>query len=461
MELANGIFYRQYGDITLLRNVPKRMDYVFSGIVSDFLDYIKLNPGCEISHLCDSLSKEYALEDRLSFDEDMRVFAEQLTEVGILRKIEEKKTQPDEDLREQARSIARDEHLIFSATLEITYRCNEKCIHCYVDDKVDESQELTLAEYDKLLDELWDLGCHNILLTGGEITVRKDFLDIVEMAVKKGFCVDVYSNGLALNAKHIERLASLCVNSVSFSLYGPDAKTHDAITGILGSFERSLFSLMMCKCAGIDIYVKTPVMKQNYASLEELMNLGKMLGVEICTSMVVTASHSGCPAEHFRLMDSKKYQHVTELALEFEPDNEVLVSEYGHEVGLCGAGAISLSIDPFGNVMPCNAIYIPMGNIRDKSLREIWENAPLLDFLKNLKFQDVCPKKGNCEDARWCAMCLGSAYSENKTWGPTPDICLMAQGIHRANLEFARKIKSRKGGERHEGDENLFQACND
>ena len=383
MNLGNGVFYRRYGDITYVRNVPQRMDYIFNGIASDFLDYIKCHPNCKIEDLCNALAEEYELDNRFLFDEDMKSFASELNEIGILHKIN--KPQPEEDLRDYVRSVVKETRNIFSATIEITYRCNERCIHCYVDDKIDKNQELTLAEHEKLLDELWELGCHNILLTGGEVTLREDFLDIVQIAIQKGFCVDVYTNGLKLTETHIKRLASLYVNSVSFSLYGPNEKIHDAITGVPGSFNRSLFNLMMCKCAGIDTFIKTVVMKQNYSYLEEIMELGKLIGVSVNTSMVITASHTGRDSKQFRLMDAKKYQHVTELSLEYESNNEFLVNVEGHEIGLCGAGSISLSIDPFGNVAPCNAIYKSMGNIREKSLRDIWEQSPILDFLNNLR----------------------------------------------------------------------------
>ena len=178
-------------------------------------------------------------------------------------------------------------------------------------------------------------------------------------------------------------------------------------------------------------------MKQNYDVLEELLQFSKIAGISINTSMVVTTSHKGMPSYCFRLMDAEKYQRVTELSVLYDIVEGNVVCPEGHDPGLCRAGITGLSVDPYGNVMPCNAINESMGNIREKSLADIRSSAPLLKELSELTFQKVCPKSGGCEYARWCAMCIGSAHSENGVWKPTSDVCLMAQGIYHANQKLA------------------------
>lgn len=434
MKLEKGVYFRQYGDITYLRHVGQRRDFILGGIANDFLEFVRSHPGCSTDELSAALAKEYELDDPEEFVHDMSSFEQELTELCILENPMGKKV--EESVIDYVRNMALAEGKFYSATLEITYLCNENCVHCYADSDIDLSKELTLAEYRNLLDQLWELGCMEILFTGGEVTLRKDFLDIISYAVEKGFVVDVYTNGLALKQEHILRLAELCVNSVSFSVYGPDPQTHDGITGVPGSFDQALKNMLLCKCAGLDTYAKTVVMNQNYDGLEDLFRLGQLAGISINTSMVVTASHKGRPADGFRLMDPEKYKTVTELSMKYDISGDASPCPDGHEIGLCGAGSFSLSVDPYGNVMPCNAIHLAMGNIRQKSLREIRDDAPLLHTLSELRFEQVCPSKGNCKHARWCAMCLGSAYSEKQSWKPTPDICMIARGVHSANLNM-------------------------
>lgn len=75
--------------------------------------------------------------------------------------------------------------------------------------------------------------------------------------------VDIYTNGLYVDDGMMDRLISLRPNSISFSFYGGKAEDHDAVTGVPGSFEKSLRTMMTCKCAGIDTFIKTVVIKQN------------------------------------------------------------------------------------------------------------------------------------------------------------------------------------------------------
>ena len=398
MKLGRGVFFQKYGEMTYLRHVGQRKDYVFGGIAYDVLHYLRENPDCQLREMCDDLAEEYELEDRESFDADITVFVEQLNSLGILSQPSTHKS--SDFLLEQVHAACIEQKQLFSLTLEITYRCNERCIHCYVDDDAQEDQELTLEEYKALLNEAREMGCINVLLTGGEVSMRKDFLDIAEYAANKGFCVDIYTNGLTLQPKHVQRMTEICVNSVSFSLYGPNAEIHDSITQIPGSFERSLKSALLCKCAGLDVFIKTVVMKQNYDVLEELLQFSKIAGISINTSMVVTTSHKGMPSYCFRLMDAEKYQRVTELSVLYDIVEGNVVCPEGHDPGLCRAGITGLSVDPYGNVMPCNAIHESMGNIREKSLADIRSSAPLLKELSELTFQKVCPKSGGCEYAR-------------------------------------------------------------
>lgn len=431
MELEHGVYFQQYGDVTYLRHTKQRKDYLFGGSAKSILDALAAHPGHSLEELLAALADVYDLEDCPSFQAEVKSFVDQLEEKGILKSARPQAAPPD--LPSVAREHAVQNHQLFSVTLELTYRCNERCVHCYVDDPADAGRELSLEEYRALFDQLRALGCISVLLTGGEVTMRKDFLEIAQSAVDKGLCVDVYTNGLSLSIAQIERLAGMGLNSVSFSLYGPDAQTHDAITQIPGSFDRTMRSMLLCKCAGLDVYAKTVVMKQNYDRLEDLMRLGKLLGISINAGMMVSVSHGGKPADAFRLMDSEKYQKTAELIHAYDIAGDCQLEPEGHDPALCGAGSTGLSIDPYGNVMPCNAFHESMGNIRSCSLKEIWDDAPFLKTLSKLSFEDVCPQKGGCQYARWCSVCIGALYSEHHAWTVTPDVCLMACGVSRAN----------------------------
>ena len=127
--------------------------------------------------------------------------------------------------------------------LELTYRCNEQCVHCYcVVEHGKEAEaakrELTYEEIVRVLDQLAELGCLYVTFSGGEVLVRRDFFDIVEHARQRGFVYRVYTNGIGLTEERARRLAALEPLTVELSIFSADAAVHDAITRVPGSFDR-------------------------------------------------------------------------------------------------------------------------------------------------------------------------------------------------------------------------------
>src|SRR5579862_4766051 len=104
-----------------------------------------------------------------------------------------------------------------SVQLDLTYRCNERCIHCYLDH--DDHGEMTSAEIKTLLDQMADAGVFFLTLSGGEILMRKDFFEILEYARMLMFCIKLKTNGVMIREHQAERIRALGVHSVQISIY--------------------------------------------------------------------------------------------------------------------------------------------------------------------------------------------------------------------------------------------------
>lgn len=445
MQLVKGFFFRKYGDLVYCRNTVKHEDFLFNSFAEDFFFYLKENPGCEFNELCAYLMKEYQITSCEEFVNDMKEFSEELLNVGILAG--ERTIPESEHLREKAIAKAKENDRLFSAVLEITYRCNAKCIHCYVDDDINRQDELTLDEYKGILDSLAELGCINVLITGGESCLRTDLLEIIEYAVQKGIFVDVYTNGIALTLDTIQRLAELNVNSVSFSLYGATPAVHDRITGVSGSFSRTLNSIILCRGFGIDTYIKAVAMKQNYHEIDNLFKLGKKIRVPIAVSTMISSSHKGKCADDFRMLDEEKYRLVSKAILHNDiwSDRELMELSVGKKPSICRIGRNSISIDPYGTVFPCNAIHWPLGNIRENTLEEIYYGNTFFDEIEKMNFSDVCNNSDKCPDSGWCSLCLGISYAENHSWTPTKEACMAAKASHLACLDLLKEVNKNDG----------------
>src|SRR6266851_10317711 len=94
-----------------------------------------------------------------------------------------------------------------SAHLDLTYRCNERCIHCYLDH--DDHGEMTTAEIKGLLDQMAEAGVFYLTISGGEILMRRDFFEILEHARLRTFCIKLKTNGVMIRAKEAKRLRAL------------------------------------------------------------------------------------------------------------------------------------------------------------------------------------------------------------------------------------------------------------
>src|SRR5580698_7068309 len=133
--------------------------------------------------------------------------------------------------------------------LDLTYRCNERCVHCYLDHE--DHGEMTTMEIKDLLDELAGAGVFFLTLSGGEILLRKDFFEILEYARELMFCVKLKSNAVLIREREAARIRDLGVESVQISIYSHRPEVHDAITLVPGSLKRSLNAIRFLKAHGL------------------------------------------------------------------------------------------------------------------------------------------------------------------------------------------------------------------
>ncbi len=404
MELSQDVYYRKYDGCVYLRHTGTKKDMLLNESAFDALECISALGSCEKEEMLERLEL-----CRIGTRAQCEQFLRQLEEEGII-------TEPsvsfsdDSSIRNTVTEACSRSHQIFSFCIELTYRCNERCVHCYIDDAdaVSFRRELGLEDYKKLLDDLRAMGCMSVLFTGGEVFLKKDFLPIVRYAVSLGMLVDIYTNGSLMTDEQFDELKELHLNSLSFSLYGGTAAVHDAITGVPGSFERTVRAAMMTRCSGMDTYIKTVVMQENLDDLENLFRLGKRLNITINASYEITDTHAGQSAEKHRLKHTKDYRKAMEIQRRYQPEPPHPYKKRKPQDPVCSAGRCSLAVNPYGDVTACISLPTVLGSIREQSIREIWENVSL-DWIKNITFGDVCSECGDCEYSGCCGMCLGAA----------------------------------------------------
>src|ERR1700742_4611140 len=125
-----------------------------------------------------------------------------------------------------------------AAMLELSDRCNEVCVHSY--QVQGQKGELSTGEWRRVLDDLAEAGVLMLTLSGGEVTLRKDFLEILAYARARAFAVRLFTNGMTMTRELAAKIAAQHVVDVEISLYSPRAEGHDFVTGVPGSFDKTV-----------------------------------------------------------------------------------------------------------------------------------------------------------------------------------------------------------------------------
>ena len=161
-----------------------------------------------------------------------------------------------------------------SASIEITRRCNNNCVHCYsnlpIKDQNERQKEISAAEHIRILDEMAAAGCLWVLFTGGEIFVRKDFLDIYTHAKKLGFLITLFTNSTLITPDIADYLVALPPFYIEITLYGRTRQTYEQVTGVPGSFDRCMRGIRLLAERNLPLKLKSMALTVNRDEISEI-----------------------------------------------------------------------------------------------------------------------------------------------------------------------------------------------
>ncbi|MBW1897011.1 MAG: radical SAM protein, partial [Deltaproteobacteria bacterium] len=133
------------------------------------------------------------------------------------------------------------ERIPLSGSIDVTHRCNLRCVHCYLGEKQSHwekrGKELSTAQWISIIDEITEAGCLHLLISGGEPLTRRDFAEIYSHARTNGLLVTVFTNGTLITDRVLELFRDLPPRIVEISLYGATAATYERVTRVKGSYE--------------------------------------------------------------------------------------------------------------------------------------------------------------------------------------------------------------------------------
>ena len=248
-----------------------------------------------------------------------------------------------------------------SVQLDLTYRCNERCVHCYLDH--DDHGEMTTAEIKHLLDEMAEAGVFILTLSGGEIFLRKDFFDLLEHARRLMFCVKLKTNAVLIREREAARLHELGVESIQISIYSHRPEVHDAITLIPGSLKRSVAAIKFLKSQGLKVIIANVLMTQNMQDYPGVRALAAELGVDAPRPDRDPHDGQKPPAVALGVDQGALRQVFRDTALVGDVDEFSAIpapaGEDEMESTPCSAGHTACYVSPYGEVFPCVQFRCP------------------------------------------------------------------------------------------------------
>jgi radical SAM protein with 4Fe4S-binding SPASM domain len=274
---------------------------------------------------------------------------------------------------------ARGAQMPLSVHFDLTYRCHQRCIHCYLPEswrrrKAPES-ELSTPEIQNILDQLAAAGTFFLSFSGGEIFLRPDIFTILEYARRKNFSISLLSTGTCnLGKDQLKKLAELQIERLLVSFYSLEPRIHDEITGAPGSWAKVRRTVEKCQGLGIRVAFNCMILSLNRTEAPALKAYAAHEGMHIRIDAGVSPRFDGRP-------------HPTGLALDDQEMSKMWGDEETNEAATaCNAGLSSCYINPSGEIWPCVDFPWPCGSLKSgESFERIWNDSPMFSQVRHLQ----------------------------------------------------------------------------
>lgn len=335
---------------------------------------------------------------------------------------------------------------VIKAQMEVTYRCNLHCVHCYTDPYNKQEffpREMTLPEIKRILDEMADLGILYLNLTGGEIFMRRDFFEIYEYAYGKGFLLQLYTNGTVFTQSIIDRLRQLRPFSIDVSCHSVDEEAFDRFTQVPGSFRRFTEGMKLLFDSGLPFSFRTLAMSWNKEELPQIRRYIESFGQPFKFTTSLSARLDGDTSsldyrltpEDVRVLEGRGQQ--ADLNMDDCREAEAVLGASGSDrLYRCGCATDTIHISAWGELGTCTMQYEYRASLRKHSLKDAI--AKVFAEVRAQRYTDDTPCR-SCAIHAFCEKMPSDAkWEAGNPQAPIPydcDVALVrAQRVSRKKL---------------------------
>ena len=441
----NNAFIRFFDGIGYIRNQQNDKDLVYNSTGQVYLKSLSREPQ-DVAAIIAKLEKVFPDVDTNVIKEDFLSFIRFLSNEGFVSlghsledldkaKQTEKENAPypiiEQDLGIVHSSAFLFKHFaknpyVFNLQIELTSKCNERCIHCYIPLKQRKAApvvDLSTEEVKSVLRQAKDMGTLCVTFSGGELLLRQDLLEILQFARECDFIISLFSNVTLLTSQMVKKLLELNIASVQVSLYSLNPDIHDSITGLKGSCEKTRQGIEMLLDTGIGVVINCPILKTNKDSVLEVQTFAETKNIKFGSDYLLIAQSNFDKSNLDFRLDLKDARDVITGMIEnnasYRKNIMSKLNNYDAEERkvedrlACGVGIDTLSIASNGDIIPCPGWnnYI-LGNAKKDRIEEVWLHSEKINHLRGIRMSQF-PKCIACDANKFCNMCLLRNYNES------------------------------------------------
>jgi len=300
----------------------------------------------------------------------------------------------------------------------------------------------------RLLDEIAAFSKPVIIMTGGEPLLREDIFEIAAHGNRKGLRMVMATNGTLVTEEIADKMSEAGIKRVSVSIDGLDAKSHDTFRGVNGAFSGAMAGILAMKKAGVEFQINTTVTRTNLDQVQGILDLAIRLGAAAHHIFLLVPTGRGremadqglspldyektlnwfyeeslrcpiqlkatCAPHYFRILHQRKGR-IKEKSKERNGALHTMTRG-------CLGGSSFCFISHTGQAQPCGYLEVDCGQVREKAFRDIWENSPIFQNLRDLhQYKGKC---GRCEFIKVCGGCRARAYEATGDYLAGEPLCI-------------------------------------
>jgi radical SAM protein with 4Fe4S-binding SPASM domain len=305
---------------------------------------------------------------------------------------------------------------VFSFQFYTTERCNEHCVHCYVD-RESHGRPLPLERRLALIDQLAVLGTLDITFTGGEALLSDDLPALIGRARRNDLVIALLSNLTLLTDEIFDAIRDANVEVVQTSVYSMDAEVHNAITRRPGSLKQTRSALERLRSAGVRVSVSCPILKENRDSFRDVLRYGAETGIAVNCDFAIMAKENGDTANLAHRIETGDLESAIREVVQGSPKYREMLEQNrdaldATSLDTCGIGNHMLCMKSNGEFLPCPGFGLVVGNAWDSDIREVWRDSPQLTALRQFSRRERFPQCASCEATTFCNFCLAKFHNE-------------------------------------------------